>query len=311
MITSIEQYLSELKKELSGSDRATIQDALSDAEEYLRTALSNTVAAGKTASLAEALQPIVDKYGTPAEIASAYKEIESHTPPNYSPPAPKVSEPPPAVNVQPAAPDTRPYIASFFGVYAEPKAWASLLYLLFSLATGIIYFSWVVTGMSVSLSLLVLIVGLPIAGLFLLSVRGIALVEGRLVEALLGIRMPRRPIFSRQDIGWWQKFKGMLASGRTWTALFYMIFQMPLGIIYFTVFVTLFAVSFWLITSPIWQLVFDLPFAMSYPYVYYISPWAIPLVVIGGVLLLTATMHLAKLAGKGHGLLAKALLVRE
>jgi hypothetical protein len=311
MITSIEQYLSELKKELSGSDRATIQDALSDAEEYLRNAFSNAAAAGQSASQAEALKPIIDKYGTPAEIAAAYKEIESHTPPTYSPPVPKMSEPPPAVNVRPAAPDTRPFIARFFGVYAEPKAWSSLLYLLFSLATGIIYFTWAVTGISLSLGLLVLIVGLPIAGLFLLSVRGIALVEGRLVEALLGVRMPRRPLFSRKDIGWWQKFKSMLASGRTWTALFYMIFQMPLGIIYFTVFVTLFAISLWLITSPIWYLVFDLPFVMADPYVYYISPWAIPLVVIGGVLLHTATMHLAKLAGKGHGLLAKALLVRE
>ena len=41
MINSIEQYLAELKKELAGSDRATIQDALSDAEEYLRTALNS------------------------------------------------------------------------------------------------------------------------------------------------------------------------------------------------------------------------------------------------------------------------------
>ncbi|GAJ23300.1 unnamed protein product, partial [marine sediment metagenome] len=36
--------MAELKKELSGCDRATIQDALSDAEEYLRTALSSAMA---------------------------------------------------------------------------------------------------------------------------------------------------------------------------------------------------------------------------------------------------------------------------
>ena len=34
-------------------------------------------------------------------------------------------------------------------------------------------------------------------------------------------------------------------------------------------------------------------------------------VVIGGILLLTATMHLVKITGKGHGHLAKALLVAE
>ena len=41
MINSIEEYLRQLKKEMSGCDRATIQDALSDSEEYLRNALES------------------------------------------------------------------------------------------------------------------------------------------------------------------------------------------------------------------------------------------------------------------------------
>jgi hypothetical protein len=310
MINSIEQYLSELKKELSGSDRATIQDALSDAEEYLRNAF-NSAASGSKSAQSEVLKPIIEKYGSPKEVAAAYKEIEFRTPPTYTPPAPKSVEPRPDTAAPPSPPDTRPFFARFFGVYAEPRAWSSLLYLLFSLATGIIYFTWAVTGISLSLGLLVLIVGLPIAGLFLLSVRGITLVEGRLVEALLGVRMPRRPLFSRRDIGWWQKFKGMLASGRTWTALAYMIFQLPLGIIYFTVFVTLIAVSAWFIGRPVFEYVLGLPAFTMTPYGYYTPGWLMPFSVIGGILLLTATMHLAKVTGKGHGLLAKALLVRE
>jgi peptidoglycan/LPS O-acetylase OafA/YrhL len=131
------------------------------------------------------------------------------------------------------------------------------------------------------------------------------------VEALLGVRMPRRPLFSRKDIGWWQKFKNLIASRHTWTALAYMILKLPLGIIYFTVLVTLIGTSAWFIISPIWQLVIGLPLVTVYPYEYYIAAWAMPLAVIGGILLLTATMHLAKVTGKGHGYLAKALLVRE
>lgn len=309
MINSIEQYLAELKKELAGSDRATIQDALSDAEEYLRDALKSTKA-GPGASLAETLAPIIEKYGSPTEVSAAYKEIESRTPPTFASPAPKKIEPRAIPSAPTAAPDTRPFLVRFFGVYAEPRAWGSLFYLLFSLVTGIIYFTWAVTGLSLSAGFLVLIIGLVFAGLFLLSVRGIALVEGRLVEALLGVRMPRRPLFSRRDIGWWQKFKGLLTSRHTWTALVYMIIQMPLGIIYFTVIVTLISVSVWFITSPIWHAL-GFPIAVAYPYEYYLAAWALPLVVIGGVLLLTATMHLAKVTGKGHGHLAKALLVRE
>jgi hypothetical protein len=310
MINSVEQYLAELKKALSGSDRATVQDALSDAEEYLRNAL-DSYASDPNASPAERLQLIVEKYGTPAEVAAAYKEIESRTPPAFSPPAPKASEPRPTPAAVPAAPDARPFIARFFGVYAEPRAWGSLFYLLFSLATGIIYFTWVVTGVSLSAGLLVLIIGLPIAGLFLLSVRGITLVEGRLVEALLGVRMPRRPLFSRRDIGWWQKFKGLITSGRTWTALAYMILQFPLGTIYFTVFVTLMATSAWFIGRPFFEYTLGLPTFTISPYGYFTPGWLMPFSVIGGILLLTATMHLAKATGKGHGLLAKAMLVRE
>src|SRR4030043_220659 len=242
MINSIEEYLSELKKEFAGSDRATVQDALSDAEEYLRTALENAQK-GNPASKAAALAEIIEKYGPPKEIAAAYKEIESRIPPALSRPATKEAKAPAAPVAVPVVPDTRPFYVRFFGVFAEPRAWGALVYLLFTLGTGIAYFTWAVTGLSVSAGLLVLIVGLPILGLFLLSARGIALLEGRLIEALIGVRMPRRPLFSRRDIGWWQKFKNLFTERQTWTAVIYMILQMPLGIIYFTVLVTLISFS--------------------------------------------------------------------
>ena len=310
MINSIEQYLSELKKELAGSDRATVQDALADAEEYLRTALDNAKK-GNPASEAEALASIIEKYGQPKEIAAAYKSIESSTPLAFSRPArPEAKAPAPLV-AAPAAPDTRPFYARFFGVFADPRAWGALIYLIFTFGTGIAYFTWAVTGLSVSAGLLVLIVGLPILGLFLLSARGIALLEGRLIEALIGVRMPRRPLFSRKDIGWWQKFKNLFTERQTWTAVIYMILQMPLGIIYFTVLVTLISFSVWLIGRPVWELVFDFPTFVFPPYAYYTPAWAMPFVVIGGILLLFATMHLAKYIGKMHGMMAKTMLVRE
>ena len=68
-----------------------------------------------------------------------------------------------------------------------------MFYMLLSLATGIFYFTWTVTGVSLSAGLSVLIIGLPFIVLFIGSVRALALVEGRIVEAMLGARMPRRP----------------------------------------------------------------------------------------------------------------------
>jgi hypothetical protein len=44
---------------------------------------------------------------------------------------------------------------------------------------------------------------------------------------------------------------------------------------------------------------------------YYAPLWVLPLITIGGILLLTITMHIAKFVGKIHGKYAKAVLVSE
>lgn len=313
MTNSVEQYLAELKKALSGSDRATIQDALSDAEEYLRTALSSARSQNPAVSEADTLSSIIRKYGEPAEVAAAYKEVESRTSPVFGSPVYTEREPGAETAAPaPAVKDTRPFYARFFGVYAEPRAWGSLFYLLFSLATGIIYFTWAVTGISLSAGLIVLIIGIPFAALFLLSVRGIALVEGRMVEALLGVRMPRRARFTKKNGGGWKEyFKRLFTDKHSWLSIVYMILHLPLGIIYFSVLVTLIATSVGIAVWPILSIALDMPLFIVSPYEYFAAGWSIPLFIIGGVLLLTATMHLARAMGKGQGAIAKALLVRE
>ena len=295
MIQSINEYLFQLKKELVGSDSATIQDALSDAEEHLRTALNSALESKPGVSEADALPLVIEKYGLPADVATAYRDIEARVQPAF---------------MRPEQTYRRPIISQFFGVFADPRAWGALLYLLFSLGTGVFYFTWATTGISMSLGFLILIIGLPFAGLFLLSVRGIALVEGRIVEALLGIRMPRRPLFSRRNIGWWSQLKALVTEKRTWITMIYMILQLPLGTIYFSVFITLIALSLSGIAMPILQLGFDIPININGAS-YDLAGWMLPLVVVAGCLLATLTMHLAKYVGRMHGALAKALLVRS
>ncbi len=303
MISSVEEYLAELKKELAGSDRATIQDALADAEEYLRTALSSAPAGDAPADV---LRTAISRYGSPAEVAAAYRQVESRIAP---PLGARVQAEVPAQPAPLAARDTRAWPVRFFGVFAEPRAWGSFIYLLLAMVTGIIYFTWVVTGVSVTGSLLVLIVGLPLAGLFLLSVKGIALAEGRLVEALLGVRMPRRARFAGKT-GIWQGFKNLVTDPHTWFSMVYMLLMMPLGILYFTVFVTLVGVALGMAVWPIVSISTGLPVLITSAHEYYAAGLLIPVGIIAGGLLLTATMHLAKAVGRAHGALAKAMLVR-
>ena len=293
MISSVEEYLKSLKEHLAGSDPALIQDALSDAEEYLRTALSQSAG-----SEADILHTVINKFGTPEEVAAGYLSMG------------KTPLPAPAAAI--TAPE-RAALYRFFGVFRDRKAWGALIYMLLALFTGILYFTWVITGVSLSAGLLVLIVGLPILALFLLSVRLESFLEGRLVETLLGTRMPRRPRFFGQNQGLWQKIKSLFAERTTWTGIVYGIAQLPLGIAYFVMVVTLLALAFsavvwpfseFALHTPAYFIIGDTRFQAVNPVVPFLS---IPV----GVLLMTLTMHLAKAVGRFQGNWAKVMLVSK
>ncbi|MDP2233884.1 MAG: sensor domain-containing protein, partial [Actinomycetota bacterium] len=237
----------------------------------------------------------VEAYGTPEEVASSYRESELTVTAALRRPKPPVSD--------------RGPIGRFFGVLADPEAWGALLYMLLAFVTGIVYFTVVVTGISLSLGLLVLIIGVPVALLFLAVVRAVSLAEGRMVEGLLGVRMPRRPrlVGAQGDI--FTRIKSWVTDYRTWTTMFYMVMQLPLGITYFTVLVSGFSLSAALIAAPFVQVFFDQAPITTWEYAYYIETWAMPLFVIGGALFAVVMLWLSKGVGRVHGAYAKALLV--
>ena len=296
MFSSVDDYLGQLKTALKGCDQATIQDALADAEDHLRTALATTKTSKPTAKETDTLAAIIEEYGSPEEVAAAYREIERRLPPALAP----------VTQAQFSS-----FWARFFGVVADPQAWGALLYMLISLLTGILYFTWAVTGLSLSVGLIVLIIGLPFMLLFLLSVRGIALVEGRIVEALLGVRMPRRSIFVDKNKNFWNRLKDLVFSWSVWKSLLYMLLMLPLGIIYFTVFVTLISIGLALVATPVAQLFFSFPLIAVNSVRYFAPIWQMPFWAAVGVLVLLLSMHFAKLLGRLQGSFAKLMLMDE
>lgn len=295
MFNTIEEYLDALKNEMKDADPALVQDAQADAREHLSTALVVAREMNPETSEVDALGKIIDEYGTPEETASAYREVERRT-------SPVLKQ---AVKPQSA-------LGYFFGVYTDPRAWGALLYMFIAFVTGIFYFTWAVTGVSVSVSFLIFIFGFPFALLFLLSVRGLALLEGRLVEALLGVRMPRRPLFSHQNMKWFDRLKALLTDKATWLMLVYMLLQFVLGTVYFVLIVTVLSFSLSFIAIPILQEVFHQGAIMMNNRVYFTLPnWTYPLLVFGGILLWTTFMNIARGIGQLHGKLAKWMLVSE
>jgi len=292
--TTIPEYLDALRRALSGADPALVQDALYDAEEYLRSELAEQP--GK--SEAEVIAAVAGSYGAPEEVAEIYRDTEA-----------KVQT---ALRAPPTPP-RRSALGRFFGVIAEPRTYAALFYMLLALATGIFYFTWVVTGLSLSAGLAVLIIGIPFLILYFGSVRVLSLVEGRLVEVMLGERMPRRPLYDERGKPLLSRIGALFTDPRTWTTQLYFLLMLPLGTAYFTVVVTGLATSLALIALPI-GLWFGFGGEWFVDGVYVLDtlqPWEAPACVLLGVVLLFATLHLARGVGYLHGQLAKHMLVKN
>ena len=303
---TIAQYLDMLKDALKGADASLVQDALYDAEEYLRAEL----AANPGMAEAELLAQVAGSYGAPEEVADIYRDTEVTVQKALHSPGPRRAA---ASSVSPADASLKP---GFFGVALDPRTYGALFYMLLSVATGTFYFTWATTGLSLSAGLMVLIIGIPFFILFMASVYVISLMEGRLVETLLGVRMPRRPVYRASGEGWLARIKSLFVDPRTWLSLMYMVLMLPLGILYFTLAVTLLTLSLGLVAAPViwWMAEFgwisfygDASISMGS-----LNPAvAAPVLLVVGIGLFFISLHVVRFIGRWHGRFAKHLLVES
>ena len=114
-------------------------------------------------------------------------------------------------------------LTRFFGVVVRPRTRLGIVFHLLAFPLGLVYFVFLVTGLSVGVSLVVIWVGIPI----LLVVAGawwlLAAFERVQARYLLAaeIRSAPRP-WERAD-GVWGKLKAHFGSGSTWRDLAYLI----------------------------------------------------------------------------------------
>src|SRR5512135_2623255 len=284
---TVSAYLAQLRLALKGAPAGLISDALADCEDHLR----NEIAQNPNLTETQILASVVETYGTPEEIAEEYRDMET----TISTPFPKQE-----------IPEDRNF--GFFNVVSDPRTYGALLYMLLSLATGIFYFTWVVTGLSLTLGLSILIFGLPFAVLFISTVRALSLVEGRLIESMLGVRMPRRPLYADRGKPFGARIKAMFVDPRTWSTLLYMVLKLPLGIIYFVFAVIGLTVPLAIAVSPITKATIGIGIINFDDMVIAPPLWALPLTLPIGIALLALTLHVARGIGQMQGQLAKHFL---
>ena len=291
---TVRAYLVQLRRALKGAAPGLISDALADCEEHLNIEVAQNPELDEPTILAA----VVETYGSPQEIAEEYRDMEA----TISTPFPQPEQ---------AAP--RRY--GFFNVISDPRTYGALLYMILSLMTGIFYFTWTIVGISLTAGFAILIIGIAFALLYVGSIRVLSHVEGRIVEALHGVRMPRRlPPTTPPDESVWTRIKEALLDMRTWTSMLYLLLMLPLGVIYFVIAIVGLCVSLGVSGAAIYALVanhsnFQVDGVPWLDHLLHTAP-GLMLVALLGILLFFVVLHIARAVGWMHGRIAEGLLVR-
>jgi len=139
-----------------------------------------------------------------------------------------------------------------FGVIARGQTWLNFIYLFLVFPLGLIYFIFLVTGISLGVGLIIIWVGLVILALVMAGWWLLAGFERLLAISLLKVDIPPMgTAASEKATTSTQKLGAYLSNPVTWKSLVYLFAKFPLGVLSFVVQVTLSAITVTLLASPI------------------------------------------------------------
>jgi Putative sensor len=145
------------------------------------------------------------------------------------------------------------------GFLAAPfssATWRETLQAVLNLPVGIVTFSFAVILLSFGLGTVVTFIGLPVLAVTVLGCRGFGAMERARASALLGLDVaaPAPVRSSRPGLYGW--IGAALRSGAGWRSVLYGLLMLPLGIVSFTMAVTLWYVAIACATYPLWEWVY-------------------------------------------------------
>jgi|GEM_PF-4415575 len=157
-------------------------------------------------------------------------------------------------------PPTRPLAGPIPGgnawtVALQPQTWRNVLYLLLSFPLGILYFVFLVTGLSAGIGTLIVWVGAFILLGTFFAVKGFTGLERALAKFLLQTTIPHRQSRypSRQDLdkSIFAKARDLVFNRESWAGIGYLLLKFPFGVVSFVLTVTLLSVSLALMVAPL------------------------------------------------------------
>ncbi len=209
-------------------------------------------------------------------------------------------------------------LSKFFGVVIRGQTYLNALYLLLAFPLGLLYFVFLVIGLSLGLATVIIWIGLLVLALVFAGWYAMLAFERKMAIDMLHEDIP--PL-SRQDLtgkSLRQKFSAILHNPVTWKGLVYLIGKFPLGVFSFLVLVALVAGSAAFIGMPFYyqyaHLGIDLRSGLSF-WIYSFTPmWLIdtlPEALLGclfGLFLALISLHIFNGLAWASGKFARVML---
>jgi hypothetical protein len=120
-----------------------------------------------------------------------------------------------------------------------------------SFPLGIFYFVFIITGFSLGIGLIPIFIGIPLLYIFMLSVKCLMKFERKIAALFLGMNINESSLRQEKGIGILVKFKEELFDAKLWKALTYLTLKFFIGIMVFTLCISLVSLSLGLIAAPV------------------------------------------------------------
>ncbi len=138
----------------------------------------------------------------------------------------------------------------FFGIMSSGQAYLNLLYVLAAFPLGLFYFVYLVSGLSLGISLSIIWVGVPLlllvgAGWWLMASFERYMAIHLLKEDVSEMSLPANPT---DDL--WTRFKTYFSNPVTWKSLLYLFIKFPLGLATFVVLALIVTLTLGLLSMP-------------------------------------------------------------
>jgi signal transduction histidine kinase len=132
----------------------------------------------------------------------------------------------------------------------ESRTYLRILYMLLVLPLGVIEFSFLVTAQSFGFGTAITLIGIPVLVGTVWAWRWLAQLERRIIGRLLGVEIPAPYRPDPPDTRWWKRLGARLADPATWKDLAFLLLQLPLGIVAFSVTVSVIGFGLRLLLAP-------------------------------------------------------------